>query len=354
MKLNKYLLLTAAVLIGFSACSDDDDKDIKNDFLKKTISPAIVGEKLEFAYAMGTTSGKLGTAEVTASIAGGEGTIFDLNSYYTHRLATELVINGVTYRSGDEVPLRTVKETSTNGSLTTATMEDKIDEIYLKPSVPYGANKVDMIAATVRYYYTVPEEARGKEVSFTFSSKSSDGESASVRTPSYKISKMDMKRLIDLTSADRCYFSIENMAAYTKAEVEARNLADKIDFIYIYQDKLGDYDYGHTFVSTGTDPKYVAIPSLIPSGWTKVSTPMERRIDVRDAQLKGSIPNVFIDDVDFETLNLEKAVDYTFGILKDQGAFMKTADGKYAAYIYVNSVDNNGEMTISIKRLKLN
>ena len=109
MKLKKYLLLTATVLLGFASCSDDDDKDIQNDFIKKTVAPAIVGEKIEFAYAMGTTSGRLGTAEAKASIAGALGTTFDLNSYYTHRSATNLVLNGITYKSGDEVPVRTVK-----------------------------------------------------------------------------------------------------------------------------------------------------------------------------------------------------------------------------------------------------
>ena len=44
-----------------------------------------------------------------------------------------------------------------------------------------------------------------------------------------------MKRLIELENEGACYFSIEDMKAYTKEEVNALNLSGKIDFIYNYQ-----------------------------------------------------------------------------------------------------------------------
>ena len=163
---------------------------------------------------------------------------------------------------------------------------------------------------------------------------------------------MDMKRLIELQNEGTCYFSIEAMKAYTKAEVVAQNLTDKIDFIYNYQAKLNGFDYTHSFVSPATDPKFIAISGIVPSGATN-NTPMEQRANVHDAQLKGSDPAVYVDDIDFETLKLDGAMNYILNLKKDDSAFMKTADGKYAAYIYINNIDNSGKMTVSIKRYPL-
>ena len=349
MKLFKLTILSVLALSCLS-CSDDDDSALQNDWMKKTVAPAIVGEKIEFAYAMGTTEGQLNKAEAVASIAGAEGTNFEPYSWFTAR--TKIEIGDKVYQAGEDVPLLTVKEASTSGALSTATLMDKIDETYMRPSVPYGTNPVPMIAVTLRYAYVVPEEAKGKNISFTFSSTSSTGAKASCNTQSYKVSKMDMKRLIEMQSEGTCYFSIADMKAYTKEEVTTLNLTDKIDFIYLYQEKLDGYDYKHSFVSPATDPKYIAISGIVPVGATN-KTSMEKRANVRDAQLKGDAPNVYIDDIDFETLNLDEAVDYALTFSKDDGAFMKTADGKYAAYIYVNSIDNSGKMTVSIKRYPL-
>lgn len=348
MKRINILLLSA--ICFFISCSDDNESLLKNDLIKKTTAPAIVGEKIDFAYAIGTLSGKLTTAQAEASIAGNDGTGFERYSYYT--TFNEITIDGTRYPGGSEVPVKTVKETSTSGAVSTATLEDKVDEVYMKPSVPHGTNMVDLIAATLRYSYVVPAEAKGKKVSFVFSAKSSTGENVSYTTPEYTVSKMDMKRLITMTTADVCYFSIENMAAYTREEVNSQNLSDKIDFVYIHQAKFGDFDYGHAFISPGTNPKYIATQDVIPGNWTKNSTKMEKRTDVRDAQLKGSIPNVYIDDIDFQTLQLDQAYDFVLNFVTDEGAFMKTANGKYAAYVYVNRLAT-GTITLSIKRYPL-
>ena len=351
MKFLKYLLFLL-IPVGFLvSCSDDEDANIKNDFIKKTTSPAIVGESIEFAYAMGTTVGQLSTAEAAASIAGNSGTGFGLYSYFTAR--GNMTVDGVSYTAGSDVPVRTVREASTSGAVSSANMMETVDANYINPTIAFGTAQTELIAATVRYSYVVPEEARGREFSVKFSSKSTTGETATYQTPAYKVSKMDMKRSIAMTSNDVCYFSIADMRAYTKAEVEAQNISSKIDFVYMYQARLGSYDYGSVFVSPGTDPQFIAISDIIPGNWTKNKTSMEKRVDVRDAQLKGSMPNGYIDDIDFETLNLSAAVDYVIGFSNDHGAFMKTADGKYAAYIYVNAVNPNGTMTVSIKRYPL-
>lgn len=349
MKLFKYAMLSAIALVCFSCSDDDDNTSIQNDMIKKTVSPAIVGEKIEFAYAMGTTTGKLSKAEATASIAGTEGTGFELYSWFTAR--GDLNVGGVSYRGGDDVPLQTVSNTSTNGATSIAEMMDKVDAHYINPTIAFGTSQTELIAATLRYNYVVPEEARGKTVSFVFTATASTGAKVSYQTPAYTISKMDMKRLIEMENEGACYFSIADMKAYTKEEVEAQGLASKIDFIYLYEPKLNGYDYNHSFVSPATDPAYIAISGIVPNGAFN-STPMEKRANVHDAQLKGSNPATYVDDIDFETLDLTGALDYVLDFKKDDSAFMKSADGKYAAYIYVNSI-GSGKMTISIKRYPL-
>jgi hypothetical protein len=349
MKLLKYLLV---IPFGFVlSCADSTESSMKNDFIKKTTAPAIVGQSIEFAYAMGTTSGRLSTAEAVASIAGATGSGFDLYSYFTAR--GTMAVNGTNYAAGTNVPLRTVEEATTNGAVSTATMREKVDSYYLNPTVAFGTNESDLIAATIRYYYVVPEEARGKAFSIRFTSKSTTGESASYETPAYNVSRMDLKRLIAMKSDSLCYFSIADMTAYTKEQVESQSLQAKIDFVYMYQAQLNGFTYGHAFVSPATDARFVAIPTAIPGGGTKNSTLMEKRVDVRDAQLKGNIPNVYIDDIDFETLDLSAAVDYILSFNAEEGAFMKTADGRYAAYVFVNSLNSSGTMTVSIKRYPL-
>jgi len=350
MKIYKLFIYSILSILIFSSCEKEEESSMKNDFLKKTVSPAIVGEKIEFAYAMGCLDGTLGYATSTASIAGGEGTGFELYSYYTTRSTVD--VGGVRYTAGSDVPLRTVKETSTTGAVSKAVMESKIDEVYVHPYVAVGTNQVDMTAATIRYNYLVPESARGKEVSFTFESESSKGAKTSITTPAYKISKMDMRRLIDMSNSGAKYFSIAEMKAYTLEEVQSSNLSGKIDFVYIYQAQLNGFTYGHAFVSPASDSKYFAIDA-VPAGWTKNSTKMEKRVDVRDAQLKRSVPNVYIDDIDFETLEIDHAYDFVLNFVNDEGAFMKTADGKYLAYIYVNTSSTSGTIRVSIKRYPL-
>ena len=262
-------------------------------------------------------------------------------------------VNGVHYGAGEDVPIQTVKDASTDGSISTANLMEKVDAHYINPTIAIGTTQTDLIAATLRYNFVVPEDAKGKTFSITFTAVSSTGDRVSYKTPNYKISKMDMKRLIELENEGACYFSIEDMKAYTKEEVNALNLSGKIDFIYNYQAKLNDFDYAHSFVSPATDPKFIAISGIVPSGATN-NTPMEQRANVHDAQLKGSNPAVYVDDIDFETLDLGGAMNYVLNLKKDDSAFMKTADGKWAAYIYVNSVDGSGKMTVSINVILCN
>lgn len=326
MKKNIRNLLTIFFVIAclYACKKEETDTNLKNDFLKQTVSPAIAGESLEFKYALGTITGKLSSAEVTASIAGAPGTGFSNYSLYTDR-------NG-----GINRLVKTGLDSITEGPKSTVQL-------------------VDTNAVTLRYYYVVPPEAIGKKVSFTFSGKNSLGEKVSISTPEYVVSKMQMKRLILLKDAGACYFSIEDMAAYTKDQVEQQNLSGKIDFVYIYRPTMGASaaNFGHALValSNGT---YINDLSL-PASWSKPASKMEKRIDnMRDAQLKGAPPTVYVDDIDLANQKFDSSVDYAYGFSQDMSVLVQTSDGVYTSYIYINKVDNaKKEMTISIKRLKV-
>ena len=114
----------------------------------------------------------------------------------------------------------------------------------------------------------------------------------------------------------------------------------------------GNYPFGHALVSLN-NTQYIN-DLAIPGSWAKSATFIDKRIDVRDGQLKND-PNInqYVDDPDLQNTTFTNAANYSYGLVADQGAFIKTNDG-FAAYLYVNSVNNNTKtMTISVKRLKL-
>ena len=181
-----YSILLFAFTVG--ACDDDPVliqdpvTALSNDCIKRSLpfAPNIAGNEIEFAYAMAIPQdlGVLTSAQVVASIAGADGTYFDPNSYNTNS-------------SGQDVPVRVATESQTSSGTT---------------KVEFS---VDTCAATLRYYYIIPQEAKGKEVEFTFSTTASNGQTATYKMGPYQISKMDM--VLNLTlNADSCYLSFQN------------------------------------------------------------------------------------------------------------------------------------------------
>ena len=154
----KYTSLIAAVVLFMVGCKKEEyalptPKDVlQNDVIKRTLGPNIVGQQIEFAYAMAILpeKGKLVSAQVEASIPGASGTFLENRSFYTNN-------------SGVDVGVPVGEPSVTN---------DKITVVNF--------NK-DTSAATLRYYYVVPEAARGQAVSFTFSAKSSNGETVTYK-----------------------------------------------------------------------------------------------------------------------------------------------------------------------------
>jgi len=313
-------ILCFSVLVYLVSCSEESETLLKDDYIMKTYAPALAGEPIEFAYAMGAMEGYLSSASAQVNIPGAAGTGFDPSSYH------------VDARGNDVGVL--VADTSTEGGTSTAIFT------------------YDTIVATLRYSYIVPEDAKGQNLSIRFSAESSTGETVSTTVPEFRVSNITMKRDIELTDEDVCYFSVEDMRGYTEAEVIANGLENKIDLIYIY-DALNPegYKYGHALVSPGSDEKYfneVNVPASFRINQTKI----EQRAYLWDSHFTGEVPAVYVDDIDLETLDLTGAADFSLGITKRTSAFIETDDGRYRAYIYVNNA-RSSTLTFGIKRLKM-
>lgn len=327
MKRKYYSLIPIIlVVIFFYSCQDEEysvplaKTGLNNDCIKRSLGPNIVGSKIEFAYAMAlpATDGKIISAQVEASYAGANATYLENKSFYTNNGGVDV---GITVGSP---------------SVTTST----------KSIVTF--NK-DTCAATLRYYYYIPEEARGKSVSFTFTASASNGQTATFTMGPYVVSTMDMK--LDLVAQDNkaCYISIADMSIYD-ATTAAKN-ADKIDLVYLYRSITG-ITFSHALVSPAASPEYLSGITL-PIGVNK-STKMSRTWALNDFDLARLQYGIYVDDADFQQINFTNAPNYVINLKAQAGTWVETADGKYRAYIYVNKVDNTAKtMTISIKRLTL-
>ena len=324
------LFLSSVIVSSCKKDEDQKDAEFKNDFIKKTLMPLIVGEKIEFAYGMGTQSGKLTNVKAVANIPGATGTFWEP---FTWRTTT----------GGVNVSKVVAKDMSTVGNTSTAVI-------------------IDTNATTLRYFYTIPEASRGQNVSFEFSAQNSLGQTVSVKTPTYRVTKMDMVRNITLvgSATGARYFSIADGKAYTLAEVEANNLSAKIDFVYAYAATITPtttaYPYGHSFVSPSVTGYFPAGFTINPA-WTKATTLMERKIGntLYDGQLKNDANvGIYVDELDLAQQEFNGSAAFAITMTQDAGIFMKTADGRHVAFIYINSV-NNGTSTavISMKRLAL-
>ena len=210
---------------------------------------------------------------------------------------------------------------------------------------------VDTCAATLRYYYIIPEEARGKEVQFLFSVKASNGQVAEYKLGPYKISKMDMTKNVFVTN-DKCYLSFSNegeaVHIYSKEDLQADpSLATKIDIMYAYSEKS---DLSYAFYTSSSPKEYMGDVEL-PSGFVN-NTKMVKIYGLQDRQLSDLQYSKFVDDLDFETIEMSNGVNYILGLKEEAGAWIETADGKYRAYVYINKA-SAGEMTVSVKRYKM-
>jgi hypothetical protein len=295
-------------------------KDVlQNDAIKRTLGPNIVGQTIEFMYAMAIqpSKGKLVSAEVEATIAGGAGTYLDNNTYYTNQ-------------SGVDVGTPVGQPSTTSGTTTTVTFTK------------------DTSTSTLRYFYVIPPDARGKTVSFKFTVKSSDGATATYQLGPYTVSKMDMVRNLALSNNNLAYISIEDMTVYNAAA--AATNAAKIDLVYLFRN-ISTSAFNHALVSPAADTIY--LPGItLPAGVNR-STKMIKVFNLQDFNLAQLQYGIYIDDPDFQQLNFSTAPNFGINLKQEAGVWVETADGKYRAYIYINSVNSAGNAVISIKRLAL-
>jgi hypothetical protein len=326
--LNNYARLLMLSLLFQFACKKEKyslptPKDIlQNDVIKRSLGPNVVGLNIEFAYAMAIlpSKGKLVSAEVEASIAGAPGTYLENNSYYTNP------------SGGVDIGIPVATSSVTSGTKTTVTF-----------------NK-DTSAATLRYFYFIPDAARGKTVSFTFTARSSDGETASYKMGPYTIARMDMIRNLTVKDGGAMYISIADTTVYTTANLGSN--AGKIDLIYLYR-SIPNKTFLHALVAPAADTQYR--PGLVlPAGMNR-NTKINKVFNLQDHQLSPTLQfGIYIDDPDFQQLDLSNAPNFAINLKAEAGVWVETADGKYRAYIFFNSVDNtNKSAVISIKRYAL-
>jgi len=333
IKYGSFLLLIGLTFI-VAACEDDGyvvpegARNLSNDCIKRSLGPNVVGNEIAFAYAMALPAdlGNLSSARVEASIAGAAGTYLEHRSFYTHS-------GGIVPSTGDE------REGGADIGIVVGSpsvTNDKITEVtFVK----------DTCASTLRYYYVIPEEAKGKAVSFTFSATASNGESVSYKMGPYEVGNIEMKREIVLTNDS--YFSISDFEVYDETQAAAN--PEKVDLIYLYR-SIGGINFGHALVSPGADSEF--LPGLtVPTGLNN-KTHIRKDSGSRDQHLAQDRYGVFVDDVDLYEIDLSAHPFYGLDLRNESGVWLETADGKYKAYIYVNEVDNAaGSMTVSVKRL---
>lgn len=319
----KYCILALLMLLimSVSACKKDGiTTELKNDCIKRTLGPNVVGLNIEFAYAMALpyNMGKIVSANVEASIPGAAGTYLENRSFYTDA-------------NGDDIGITIGNASVTNGASTEVNFTK------------------DTCAATLRYFYFIPDEARGKTVSFTFSTKASNGEGVSYSMGPYTIAKMDLK--LDIVASDNnlCYISIADMAVYNAAT--AATIPDKIDLVYLYR-VIPGITFAHALVSPASNAEY--LPGItLPAGVTN-STKFIKVWALRDFHLARLQYGIYIDDLDFQVIDFTNAPNYGINMKTESGAWVETADGKYRAYLFVNAVSNSAKtMKISIKRLTI-
>ena len=321
-----FSLLLIAGLASLAGCEKKEytvpsPKDVlQDDVLKRSIGPNIVGQQIEFAYAMAILpdKGKLVAAKVEASIPGGAGTFLEHRSFNT---------NG----SGVDVPVTVGNTSVTSGAGTVVTF-----------------NK-DTSAATLRYFYVVPEEARDKEVSFTFTATSSNGETVLSKVGPYKVSRMDMIRSLGVSNNNVAYISIANMAVYNATNAAAN--ADKIDLVYLFRNTPSTSAFNHALVAPAAGPTY--LPGItLPAGVNRTAK-IRKVFNLQDYDLARSQVGLYIDDADFQAIDLSEAPNYAINLRAEAGVWVETADGKYRAYVYINSVNAAGTAVISMKRYAL-
>lgn len=340
--MKKVLFYIAAIALAFTtlaSCSNEEEQItlLKNDCLHRSWGIHMVGEELSFAYAVAMPygSGSINAIKVVASIAGGPDTRIDTRAYKTNE-------------AGEDIGTYVAKEIpQTNPCATKADMV------------------VDTCAITLRYYYDIPEEARGKEVSFTFYAEADNGEVVSMNMGPYACSKQDCETGITANN-ERCYISIEDMAVYTWEELQAAGKS--ADVVYAYREvktptspsgssSLGGLNKCFFSATTAArdridELKDVPIPSQ------ERNTKIRESAHAKDEVIEQSKWHLYITDEDFRAFDFDVA-GYSNLVTNFVTAYnclwLETEDGKYRAWMWVNtpSSELTDQITFGMKRYQM-
>ena len=339
MKKSIYLLmcsLLAALMLGCDTAPESTTL-LRNDCLHRSWGIHMVGEELTFAYAaaMPYGSGKIESMKVVASIAGGPSTRIDTRAYKTSQTGVDIG--------------RTV---ATNIPQTNP-CSSKVDLI------------VDTCAITLRYYYEIPEEARDKDVSFTFYASADNGDLVSYEMGPIHCSRQDCKTGITANN-ERCYISIEDMAVYTYDEVVAGG--KNVDVMYTYKAvKTPTSPSGNSSIG-GLNKCFMSPTEEAINRVEELKTlqlpPVQRNTKLResahakDEVIEQSKWHLYITDEDFVALDFDR-MGYsnlvTNFVTEYNCIWIETEDGKYRAWIWVNtpSSDTTDAITFGMKRYKM-
>jgi len=321
--INMKRLLPAAIALSLLASCEKDEyripdpiSEISNDCIKRTLGPNIATLPIEFVYAMAipNAKGKLAFAEVEASIAGAAGTFLEHRSFYTNT-------------SGVDVPVTVGSPSVTTGNKTKVNFT------------------VDTNAVSLRYYYIVPNEARGQKVTFTFSVTGSDGKTATIKMGPYDVSKMEIKRLIPMSNNNLMYLSIADMTSYNAAS--AASNAQKIDLVYLYRTTPAAYLHG--LVAPAADPA-VNLPGVTLPAGVNNNTKVVKVFNLQDRNLAQLQFGIYVDDIDMQKMDFTTAPNFATGLRAESGVWVETADKKYRAYVFVNTATTTGTATVSMLR----
>jgi len=318
----KRFLPAALALTLLASCEKDEYKipdpisEISNDCIKRTLGPNIASLPIEFVYAAAipNTKGKLAFAEVEASIPGATGTYLEHRSFYTNS-------------SGVDVPVTVGSPSVTAGAKTKVTFT------------------VDTNAVSLRYYYIVPSQARGKQVTFTFSVTGSDGKTATMKMGPYDVSMMEIKRLIPMSNNNLMYLSIADMTSYNAASAAAN--AAKIDLVYLYRTTPAAYQHG--LVAPAADPAAYLPGVTLPAGVNN-NTKVIKVFNLQDRNLARLQFGIYVDDIDMQKIDFNGAPNFALGLRAESGVWVETADKKYRAYVFVNAAATTGIATVSMLR----
>lgn len=322
----KNTLLVILTAFAFTGCKDKvyeiptAKSGLQTDVIKRSLGPNVVGTDIDFVFAAAILpeEGRLAELSVEASITGAAGTKLEHRSFYTNS-------------KGEDVPV-IVGDVATHEGATTKVLITK-----------------DTAAVALRYNYKIPEEARGKSVSFKFNAKTKDGKSLSFAMGPYEVRQMDMTLDLIATDGQKVYISIADLKAYTAAEAAAT--PQKVDLVYLYR-AMTNVVFGHALVAPSADPMYLPGISL-PAGVSN-RTKIVKAWTIRDQQLSRLQYGVFVDDIDLREKTFVDAPDFAINVRNEGGIWVETADGQYKAYVYINAIDPTGKkITLSIKRLKI-